>query len=44
MDNIESVFLIGQIVTFAARETDTDLLDLLYKLLLTNLKDGEVGA
>lgn len=44
MSNSEKTILIGQIVTLAIQETDTDLLDLIYKLLLENLKSEEVVA
>lgn len=37
----EKIFLVGSIVTMAAQEPDTDLLDLIYKLLVTNGTDTE---
>ena len=39
----DKIFLVGSIVTLAAQETDTDLLDMVYKLLVTNTPE-EVGA
>lgn len=44
MSNIENVLLIGQIVVLAAQSTDGDLLDLIFKLLLPEMKDEEVSA
>lgn len=37
----EKVFLVGNIVTLAAQEGDTELLDLIYKLLALNGAEGE---
>lgn len=35
----ENIFLLGSIVSLAAKETDTDLLDLIFKLLAINETD-----
>lgn len=39
----DKIFLLGSIVSLAAEETGTDLLDLVYKLLATNTRE-EVEA
>lgn len=41
MSHLEKAFLIGQIVTIAMQEEDVDLIDLIYKLLINNMKSQE---
>ena len=37
----DKIFLLGNILALAAKENDTELLDLIYKLLALNGAEGE---